>query len=139
MNVQENIKTAIELLDENNEYYKQLIGENGLSSITDQKIDFWLHYIEFNDKIKLMQMYRIIKEIRRLRKERRKYKNDTALLKLFKDNEQKLVNNDHRKILLTQIYKTTNRQENAKYSYAAYSKEEAEKILGIKLIDKENE
>lgn len=135
MNVLENIKTAITLLEQNEEYRDEL---NELQSITDRKIDYWLHYIELNP-LKTAETYRIVKEIKQLRNQRRIYKNDLELLKIFKDNEVKMCNASNRKILMTQVCKTANKQENAKYSYDAYTEEEANEVLGIKKESEQNE
>ena len=126
MSVIENIKKAISLLEENENYYQELFE---LQSQTDKKIDYWLHYIEL-EKVPVTQSYKIIKEIKRLRNLRRQYKNEMALMRVFKDNEQKLCNISNRKILLNQICRTDNKQQNAKYSYDAYTSEEIEEILG---------
>lgn len=135
MNVLDNIKTAITLLEQNEEYRDEL---NELQSITDRKIDYWLHYIELNP-LKTAEAYRIIKEIKQLRNQRRIYKNDLELLKIFKDNEVKMCNASNRKILMNQVCKTANKQENAKYSYDAYTEEEANEVLGIKKESETNE
>ena len=126
MSVIENIKKAISLLEENENYYQELFE---LQSQTDKKIDYWLHYIEL-EKVPVTQSYKIIKELKRLRNLRRQYKNEMALMRVFKDNEQKLCNISNRKILLNQICRTDNKQQNAKYSYDAYTSEVIEKILG---------
>lgn len=131
MEVLENIKQAIQLSRDNEEYYQQLNGENGLISICDKKIDYWEHYIEFND-LNLKQLYRVYKEIKKLRLERRKYKNDAELIRTFKEHEQKMMNAQNREMLLIQVCKTDGKQKNAKYSYSAYTEEEKNKILGIK-------
>lgn len=131
MNVLENIKQAIQLLKENEEYCQELNGENGLISICDRKLDYWEHYIEFNN-LSLKEMYRIYKEIKRLRQIRRKYKNDAELMRTFKEHEQKMMNAQNREMLLIQMCKTDGKQKNAKYSYSAYTEEEKNKILGIK-------
>ena len=128
MNILENIKTSIQLLEENNEYFDTL---NQLQSKTDKKIDYWLHYIEL-ENIPVTKSYKILREIKKLRQERRNYKNEWELLKVFKDNEQKMVNDKNRQILLNQICKTDNKQQNAKYSYDAYTEEEIKGILGGK-------
>lgn len=128
MNVLDNIKQAIDLLEQNEEYYD---GLHDLLSKLDRKIDYWLHYIEFNN-IKVTETYKIIKEIKRLREERRILKNDIELIKAYKENESKMQNVSNRKILLTQLCKIDNKQKNAKYSYDAYTEEEANEILGIK-------
>lgn len=128
MSVIENIKQAIDMLEHNEQYYSELME---LQSKTDKKIDYWLHYIELNN-VPVTQSYKIIREIKRLRQERRKYKNDFELIKVFKDNEQKMCNASNRKILLSNICKTDNKQQNAVYSYDAYTEEERNEILGIK-------
>ena len=128
MNVLDNIKQAIDLLEQNEEYYE---GLHDLLSKYDRKIDYWMHYIEFNN-IKVTETYKIIKEIKRLREERRILKNDIELIKVYKENESKMQNVSNRKILLTQLCKIDNKQKSAKYNYDAYTKEEANEILGIK-------
>lgn len=128
MDVLNNIQQAIELLEQNEEYYNELFD---LQSKTDKKIDYWLHYIELNS-VKVTEAYKIIKEIKKLRQERRNYKNDIELIKSFKDNEQKMQNASNRKILLNQVYKVDSKQKNAKYSYDAYTEAEAKEILGLK-------
>lgn len=126
MSVIDNIKKAISLLEENDNYYQELFE---LQSQTDKKIDYWLHYIEL-EKVPVTQSYKIIKELKRLRNLRREYKNEIALMRVFKDNEQKLCNDSNRKILLNQVCKTDNKQQNAQYSYDAYTEEEIKEILG---------
>lgn len=128
MNAANNIKQAIELLEENENRYGSLID---LQSKMDKKIDYWLHYIE-EKNVKVTEAYKIIKEIKKVRQERRNYKNDIELIKLFKDNEGKMQNSSNRKILLNQICKTENRQLNAFYKYEAYTEEEIKEILGTK-------
>lgn len=135
MEVLENIKKAIELLKENEEYYQELNGEGGLISVADSKIDYWLHYIEFNN-LSTKELYRICKEIKKQRIERRKYKNDVELIKVFKNNEQKLVNPQNRDFLLIEVCKTDTKQQNAKYGSTIYSQEEINEILGVKGSDK---
>lgn len=135
MEILENIKQAINLLKEIEEYNAQLSGEDGLISTCDKKIDYWEHYLEFND-LKTAEVYRIAKEIKNQRIQRRKYKNDAELIKVYKDNEQKMQNAGNREILLVQVCKTDTKQKNAKYSYSAYTEEEKNKILGIKENEK---
>lgn len=128
MDVTERLKEAVDLLKDIDSYNELLLGENGYISTCDKKIDFWEHYIELNP-LKVTESYKILKEIKRLRNLRRKYKNDAELIKVLNDNVGKLQNTTNRSILLTQVYKTKTRQENAKYNYDAYTKEELEEIL----------
>lgn len=130
MDVLGNIEQAIKLLEEVEEYYGELLGEGGLISSCDGKIDYWEHYLEFKP-LRPKEVYRIAREIKYQRILRRKYKNDAELIKVYKDNESKMQNNGFRKILLSQIYKTDTKQKNAKYGYDAYTYEERNKILGI--------
>lgn len=128
MSVLENIKQALNLLQENEERYTKLFDE---LSIADKKTDYWLHYIELNN-VPVTQGYKIIKEIKRLREKRRVVKNELEIMKVFKDNEQKMVNSKNREVLLSSVCKTDSKQQNAKYSYDAYTEEEINEILGIK-------
>lgn len=125
--VYEKYKEAIELLNENNNYYGTLLEKQ---SEYDKKTDYWLHFIE-DSSIDAFTAYRIIKEIKKIRKERRLIKNDIEIMKLFKENEGKLCHNDNRNILLNQITKTNNRQVNWTYVNDAYTEEELVDILKI--------
>lgn len=129
MEVLENIKQAVELLKEVEDYNNELNGENGFISTCDKKIDYWLHYLELED-LKVTEAYKIIREIKKQRTLRRRYKNDAELIKLFKDNETKLANAQYRDILIAQLCKTDNRHKNLKYCYSAYTEEEKNDILG---------
>jgi hypothetical protein len=124
----ENLQKAIELLDEIEENSNVLV--DTLSEL-DRKIDYWLHYIE-NEPIPVTYSYKIIKEIKRLRIERRKCKNEIELNKIFKDNNQKLCNAKNREFLLSQVQKTNKKQQNAKYGYDAYTQEEFNNVLDLK-------
>lgn len=126
MSILEKIKQIVRLLHENEESIEIL--KNKLSD-SDRKIDYWLHYIEL-ENVPVTQSYKIIKEIKRLRKERRICKNELSLMKVFKDNEQKLCNDQNRDILLNVVCKTNRKQEEAVYSYDAYNQEEINQILG---------
>lgn len=129
MDVTEKLKESFDILKDIDDYNNQLLGENGYISTCDKKIDYWEHYIELNP-LKVTESYKILREIKRLRILRRKYKNDAELIKVLNDNSEKLKNINFRSILLTQVHKTKTRQENAKYSYDAYTDEEIKNILG---------
>ena len=131
MEVLDNIKQSVTLLKEVDDYQKELLGEDGLLSVCDRKVDYWLHYLEFED-IKVTQAYNILREIRKQRLLRRKYKNDADLIKTYKDNEAKMQNASNRDLMLVQIHKTDTRHKNAKYCYNAYTDEERDAILGVK-------
>lgn len=128
MEVIDNIKEAVRLLREVEDYNNQLNGEDGLISVCDKKIDYWMHYLELED-LKLTEAYNIIREIKKQRLLRRRYKDDAELIKIYKDNESKMQNPNTRDFLLMQIYKTDSRHKNAKYNYSAYTEEERDSIL----------
>lgn len=138
MEVLDNLKQAVSLLKEIDEYADIVNGENGLISACDKKIDYWLHYLE-NEELKVTEAYKIVREIKKQRMLRRQYKNQAELIKIYKDNEAKMQNKDSRDILLVQVCKTDTRHKNAKYNYNAYEPEEIDEILGVKkvsLLDK---
>lgn len=128
MEVIDNIKEAVRLLREIEDYNNQLNGEDGLISVCDKKIDYWEHYLELED-LKLTEAYNIVREIKKQRLLRRRYKDDAELIKIYKDNESKMQNPNTRDFLLMQIYKTDSRHKNAKYNYSAYTEEERDSIL----------
>lgn len=131
MDVLGSIEQSIKLLKEVEDYFNNLNGEDGLISICDKKIDYWEHYLEFNQLVP-KEVYRIAREIKRLRILRRGYKNDAEIIKLFKDNAAKMQQVNNRDMLLSQLYKTKNKQKNARYGYSAYTEDERNEILGIK-------
>ena len=128
----EKLNEAIRLLNEIDNNSENLFNTQ---SELDKKIDYWLHYIEL-ENIPVTYSYKIIKEIKRLRQERRICKNEIALTKIFKENNQKLCNVQNREFLISQIQKTNRKQQTAQYNYDAYTKEEFNEILGTKESEK---
>lgn len=127
INVKDKIIEVSKLLDEIDEY------DNSLSSalsIADSKICDLMHLIEMNT-LKTNQCYRIVRELHKLRLERRKIKNDMDLLQVFKTEKNKLINIEYRKFLLNAIYKEDRRQNNAKYNSRIYTEEELKELLGV--------
>lgn len=127
INVKDKILEVSKLLDEIDEY------DNSLSSalsIADSKICDLMHLIEMNT-LKTNQCYRIVRELHKLRLERRKIKNDMDLLQVFKTEKNKLINIEYRKFLLNAIYKEDRRQNNAKYNSRIYTEEELKELLGV--------
>lgn len=127
INVKDKILEVSKLLDEIDEYGDSL--PNALS-IVDSKICDLMHLIEINT-FKTNQCYRIVRELHKLRLERRKIKNDMDLLQVFKTEKNKLINIENRKFLLNAIYKEDRRQNNAKYNNRIYSEEELKELLGV--------
>lgn len=106
--------------------------DNGLSdalSNVDSKLSDLYHYIETN-KLKTNQCYRIIQEMRKVLIERRKIKNDMELMKIYHQNENKLLKGTNRQILLSSVGRTNKRLTESEYINRVYTKEEIEELVG---------
>ena len=125
IDIKEKIIDAVKILDEIDNYTDTL--QDSLSSV-DWKICDLMHYIEFN-KLKTNECYRIVKELHKLRVERRKIKNDMELSGVLKTHNNKLLESDNRKILLSYVGKTDKALKNSKYQNRVYTTEELEVIL----------
>ena len=88
INVTDKILEVSTLLDEIDEYDNS---SSSALSIADSKICDLMHLIEMNT-LKTNQCYRIVRELHKLRLERRKIKNDMDLLQVFKTEKNKLIN-----------------------------------------------
>lgn len=98
-------------------------------STLDKKIDFWEHIIELN-KLNTSQIYRVYKEIKRLRTLRRKVKNDMELLRTFTAHRQKLNFPASVEGVSIEMFKINSLQSKRQYSYSEYTEEEIKEILG---------
>lgn len=96
-------------------------------SVYDKKTTDLLHFIE-NNSLNAPQCCKIVKEIKQIREERRKIKNDMEISKVYRDNINKLINKDSRSILISKIHKTEKQLE-SEYQNRIYSKEEIEDML----------
>lgn len=96
--------------------------------IVDQKIQWILHYIE-NEKINTKVSYRLIRELKILRKERRDIKNNLDQIRSFEDGIDKLKNVDSQALLLGQLRRLKNKQIEWTYTNDIYSEEEIKRIL----------
>ena len=94
------------------------------------------HYIE-NNSLKTNECYRIIKEIKKQREQRRRLKSDYELLKVYKNNIQRFNNENNRKMVIADIHKTK-KELGKNYKNRIYSEEELNEILGKKEV-KESE
>ncbi len=127
MNIQEKIIEVNKLLNEIDNYSDSL---PNMLSVCDSKIDDLEHLIEFN-KLNTAQCYRVIKELRSIRNERRRIKDDMELIRIYKQEQNKLLGVEHRPFLLSNIGKTVKIQSGRKYSYKAYTKEEINELIGV--------
>jgi len=91
---------------------------------------FWLHYIESNT-ITTKIAYRIIRELKRIARERRVIKNNIEIIHLIQLNENKLSSSELRQELISSLENTMSRQdEYVPYNCDYYTKEDIEEILG---------
>ena len=124
MNVAEEIKEIVAKLDKIDDYSNSL---NDKLSVVDSKLQDLLHYIE-NNKINVLWCYRMIKEIKVLREERRKIKNDMELLSKYSEQKNKIISKENRQFLMTEIYKKE-KLLGKNYTNKQYTEEEMKKIL----------
>ena len=124
MDIVEEIKNIVVKLNELEKYKEELPQK---LSIQDSKEQDILHLIEY-EKFTAFEAYRLLKELKKVRKERRIVKNDCELLQCFSANKNKILNENNRQFLLQDLY---NKQRNlkAKYKNRQYTEEEFNKIL----------
>ena len=125
MNIIEELKITIELLNKIDEYRNQL---PAAQSLVDGRLEDLYHYIE-NNNLNTSQRYKIIGEIQKLRRERRIIKNNNWISKSYETHINKLNNESNRKMLLAELNKT-NKQLDAKYKNRVYTEEELKKLVG---------
>lgn len=116
MNVIDEIEAVVKTLSKIEEY------QNSLStdlSKRDLAISDLMHYIE-SLNLNAVKMCRIVKELKKLRVERRKIKRDMELLRTFELNKPKLSNNYE--FLMSEISKT-NKNLNRNYVNRVYSED----------------
>ena len=124
MDVIEEITEIVDRLNKIDEYNSTLI--DNLSSLDCKQQDL-LHYIE-NNKINVLWCYRMLKEMKQIRMNRRKVKNDIELLSKFNDQKKKIISKENRKFILTELNKK-NKQLQTNYKNRQYTDEELQKIL----------
>lgn len=91
-----------------------------------------LHLIE-NNTLKTNECYRAIKELRNVRIERRRIKNDIELFNTFKLHKNQMLSIENRKFLKELIDKKQNQLFNSKYKNRVYTNEELKNILGVQI------
>ena len=93
----------------------------------DYRISDLLHFIE-SEKLDTKACYRIVKELKNVRKDRRKIKNDMELSKTLNLNLNKLLGIENRQFLLAELNKTNNHLNN---KYKIYTEEEIKELIGV--------
>lgn len=124
MNIKDKVVEISKLLDELDEYADTLTLEHD-----DNKIIDLLHLIELN-KLNTNLCYRVIKEIRNLRINRRRTKDELELLRTYRNEQDRLLNKQNRQFLLADICKLDKIQKSRKYTYRAYTEDEINELLG---------
>lgn len=124
MDVINKIKEATDILDEIDEHFE---GLNERLSEMDGRTQDLLHYIEEHN-INILWAYKYIKELKRVRMERRQIKNDMAILYEFNKNKNKLISKDLRKFMLSDVYRRE-KQLNQPYKNTKYEGGEIENLL----------
>lgn len=126
MNIIEELTSISKSLNRVQDYMRRLDSQ---LSIQDQKQQDLLHLIE-NENLDTNQRYRIIKELKEIRIERRKIKNDIEISRTFKEHQPKLITIENRQFLLAELNKTKKSLETT-YKNRIYTEEEIKEILGV--------
>ena len=125
MNIVEEIKEIVTKLNEIDDYNGAL---NQKLNVLDEKTQDILHYIE-NNKIGAFGCYRIIKELKQIRVERRKVKQDIELSRTYDEQKNKLSSKNNRQFLIQEICKWE-KQLQTTYKNRVYGEEEIKDICG---------
>jgi len=121
------IKTLQEVVDTLNSIDQYYDGLTGKLSEVDLKIQDLLHYIETN-KISILWAYKYLMQLKKLRMERRKIKNDMAILAKYSEHKNKMISQGNRQFLITELHKVQKQLE-IPYKNRQYTNEEIEEIL----------
>ena len=124
LDITKKIQNIVDELDNIEEYSDSL--PDKLSEI-DLKTQDLLHYIEYN-KISILWAYKYIVELKKLRIERRRIKNDMTKWGKFNEHKNKLISSANRKFLMTEVHKSEKSLE-APYKNRQYKEGEIEEIL----------
>lgn len=121
------ITNAISILDEIDNMIKTQSEEL-------QKVDYKLsdlyHLIE-NNELSDEASINVVKEIHDLRKERRSLNNEHDLEVVYQNQKQKMIGNDSRQFLVTELNKT-NKRLNSEYKNRVYTTEQIEQLISPK-------
>lgn len=121
------ITNAISILDEIDNMIKTQSEEL-------QKVDYKLsdlyHLIE-NNELNDEASINVVREIHLLRKERRSLNNEHDLEVVYQNQKQKMIGNDSRQFLVTELNKT-NKRLNSEYKNRVYTTEQIEQLISPK-------
>lgn len=128
VNVLSELKEVITSLDKVDSYFDSM--SESMQNV-DYKICDLMHLIE-DGSLKTNECYRIVRELKKLRQERRRLKNDYQMILTYKNNHSRLNNENNRKLLLGELHKTE-KQLGKNYKNRVYTEEEIKNILGGKI------
>ena len=114
------VKTVTDIckkLDDLDDYIDSL---PNLHSEMDMRMSDLYHPIE-NEALTVTQAKRFTDEIQSVCNNRRLIKNDTAIAKVFRDNESKLLQKGNRQLLLSRLCTLEKNKEKTDYSYRVYT------------------
>ena len=124
MDVMNKLTEAMNILNEVDEYNSTLTSR--LSAL-DMKQQDLLHYIE-NNRVNMLWCYFMIREIKHIRMDRRKVKNDMELLSRFNELKNRLASTDNRRMINAELHKKM-KQLQTTYKNRQYTEEEITNIL----------
>lgn len=124
MDLDKEIENVLIALDDIDKYCNSL---GSLLSLEDQKTQDLLHYIE-NNKINAFQSYRLVKQIKKIRLDRRNIKNNIELATTFYNNKNKLISSEYRSVLKDELKKTKKKLQ-LKYKNRYYQQCEIVNII----------
>lgn len=125
MNVLDELAIACQSLNKIDEYDESLVKE---LSNSDLAVSDLYHYLETN-KIDTKGSYRFCKELKRVLQNRRRVKQDMSMLKLYKDNINKLIQKDNRQLLLTEVNRRNKQLQSSVYKNSVYKDDELKELL----------
>ena len=121
----EKIIEVSNILDEIDDFESSISSE---MSNYNYKLSDLYHYVE-NNTMDTKKCYRLCKELKKVLKERRQFKNNVELFHEYKNNVQKLNNGkENRQLMLAAIGKRS-KQLNQPYKNRVYSEEELKEIM----------
>ncbi len=117
------IKAIVNLTEVENEIVEIIEREQEI----DLRISDLLHYIEFNS-LSTSGAYSLMRELKKLRHERRKIKDINGMYQIYLRNIEKLKNKDNRQFLISDVSQKVKSLNNQIYANRIYTEEELNKI-----------
>lgn len=120
----EKIKVLIQTLDEIDEFIDT---QNEELSKIDLELSDWTHFIE-NNEFEEEVSHKVVSKIRDLRRKRRSLCNEMAIEGCYKNHASKVMGNNTRPFLLSEIEKTV-KQLDSEYKNRILTEEDIQEVL----------